>query len=391
MSDQRSQPSFRKRLIIMLVLVAVLVGGLVAFHVFKSIMIRKFMTAGGEPPQTVSTIVVNRSEWIPEYEVVGSLRAVRGVDISPEIAGTVRRVAFHSGDRIKAGQLLLEMVDDAEKAQQNVLEASAALARITMERDRAQYEAKAISKAQLDTDVADLQSKEAQLAQQKALLAKKALLAPFDGRLGITTINPGQYLNAGDKVVTLQQIAPILMDFNVPQQQASQLKVGSKVSMQTDAWPGKSFSGEITAISPLVDASTRNLAVEARLANPQETLLPGMFGKVHWAYGERRQLLTLPQSAITYNPYGATVFILKPAPKRSGGESQGNSKPDWVAEQVFVTTGATRGDQVAVLSGLPEGATVVTSGQIKLKTGTPVIVNNQLLPPNDPTPSPQEK
>jgi membrane fusion protein (multidrug efflux system) len=300
-------------------------------------------------------------------------------------------VGFHSGDRVKAGQVLLEMVDDAEKAQLAVLEASAALARITMERDRAQYDAKAVSKAQLDADTADLQSKEAQVAQQKALLAKKSLQAPFDGRLGITTVNPGQYLNAGDKVVTLQQIAPILVDFNVPQQQAGQLVVGGKVSLQTDAWPGKAFPGAITAVSPLVDASTRNVAVEAKLENPKEILLPGMFGKVHWAYGERQQLLTLPQTAITYNPYGATVFILKPAPKQAGGAAQAGPKAEWVAEQVFVTTGPTRGDQVAILSGLQEGATVVSSGQIKLKTGTPVIVNNTLLPPNEPSPSPQEK
>ncbi|MDE1942920.1 MAG: efflux RND transporter periplasmic adaptor subunit [Betaproteobacteria bacterium] len=391
MSERQSNPSFKKRMTIMLVLVAILVGGLVAFQIFKSVMIRKFMAASGEPPQAVSTSTASRSAWVPEFEAVGSLRAVRGVDISPEVAGTVRQMSFHSGDRAKAGQVLLEMVDDAEKAQLNMLEASASLARITMDRDRAQYKAQAISKAQLDADTADLQSKEAQLSQQKALLAKKILVAPFEGRLGITTINPGQYLNPGDKVVTLQQIAPILVDFNVPQQRAGQLKVGGKVTVQTDAWPGKVFPGVISAISPLVDASTRNLSVEARLDNPQEILLPGMFGKVHWNHGEPQSLITVPQSAITYNPYGATLFILKPAPKRNGSEGKAGPKVDWVAEQVFVTTGPTRGDQVAVLSGIDAGATVVTSGQMKLKTGTPVIINNQLLPPNDPSPTPQEK
>ncbi|MDE2343152.1 MAG: efflux RND transporter periplasmic adaptor subunit [Betaproteobacteria bacterium] len=391
MSERQSNPSYKKRMTIMLVLVAILVGGLVAFQIFKSTMIRKFMAASGEPPQTVSTITASRSEWVPEFEAVGSLRAVRGVDISPEVAGTVRQMSFHSGDKAKAGQVLLEMVDDAEKAQLNMLEASASLAHITMDRDRAQYKAQAISKAQLDADAADLQSKEAQLAQQKAMLAKKILAAPFEGRLGISTINPGQYLNPGDKVVTLQQIAPILVDFNVPQQQAGQLKVGGKVTVQTDAWPGKFFPGVISAISPLVDASTRNLSVEARLDNPQEILLPGMFGKVHWNHGEPQSLVTVPQSAITYNPYGATLFILKPAPKRNSNEGKAGPKVDWVAEQVFVTTGPTRGDQVAVLSGIEAGATVVTSGQMKLKTGTPVIVNNQLLPPNDPSPTPQEK
>ncbi len=379
----QSAPSFKKRMIIMLILVAVLVGGVVAFNLFKGSMIRKFMASSGEPPQTVTTMVASRSEWIPELQAVGTLRAVRGVDISPEVAGTVRRLAFTSGQSVKAGDVLVEFVNDAEKAQLKSLEASVQLARITLDRDRAQLAAQAISQAQVDTDTADLQSKEAQWAQQGALLAKKSLVAPFGGKLGISTINPGQFLNPGDKIVTLQEITPILVDFTVPQQQISQLGVGRKVSLSADAWPDKVFGGKISAISPLVDAGTRNIAVEAQLENPRQELLPGMFGKIRLVHGEKQSLITLPQSAVTFNPYGATVFVVKTASKPAG--------TGLVAEQVFVTTGATRGDQVAIMSGLEAGATVVTSGQIKLTTGTPLIVNNQQSPPNDPAPTPQEK
>ena len=387
----QSAPSLKKRMVIMLILVTVLVGVVVAFNLFKGSMMRKFMAASGEPPQTVTTLVANRSEWIPELQAVGTLRAVRGVDISPEVAGTVRRLSFGSGQNVKAGDILVEFVNDAEKAQLKSLEASVQLARITLERDRAQLAAQAISQAQVDTDTADLQGKEAQWAQQSALLAKKYLVAPFSGKLGISTINPGQFLNPGDKIVTLQEITPILVDFSVPQQQISQLGVGRVMSLSVDAWPNKVFSGKISAISPLVDASTRNIAVEAQVENPKLELLPGMFGKVRLVHGEKQSFITLPQSAVAFNPYGATVFVVKSVPKPATTEAGQPVGTGLVAEQVFVATGATRGDQVAIISGLEAGTTVVTSGQIKLKTGTPLIVNNQQSPPNDPAPTPQEK
>jgi membrane fusion protein (multidrug efflux system) len=369
----------KKRMVWMLAGVALLAAGLVGYQVFKSTMIRKFMSAGANLPQTVTTTVVTWSEWVPEIQAVGSLRAQRGVDISPEVSGMVRQLRFHSGETIKAGQVLLEMNDDAEQAQLNTLKAALELARITVERDRPQLASQAISQAQMDADMADLASKEAQVAQQAALVAKKTLVAPFDGRLGISTVNPGQYLNPGDKVVTLQQISPILADFTVPQQQTSVLALGRKVSLTTDAWPGKVFAGEVTAINPAVDTATRNLSVEARISNPHEELLPGMFCVVKLSHGSKQSMLTLPQTAVTFNPYGATVFVVK----------QDAGKP--VAQQVFVTTGPTRGDQVAIVSGLEAGATVVTSGQLKLKSGTPVAITNQLQPSNDVAPTPQEQ
>ncbi len=394
MTEPTKNPSFKKRLILMVALVALLLGALVGFNIFKGMAIKKYMASAVQPPQTVTTTVAAVQDWNAELQAVATLRAVRGVDISSEVVGMVRELHFHSGQAVKAGQVLVVMNDDAERAQLKTLQVAAQLAHITLERDRAQYAAQAISRAQLDQDETDMQAKEAQVAQQAASLAKKTLSAPFEGRVGITTINPGQYLNPGDKIVTLQKITPILVDFHVPQQELNHLKVGRKLSLNTDAWPNKVFTGVISAVNPLVDANTRNIAVEARLENPKQELLPGMFGRIRLVYGEKQTLITLPQSAITFNPYGATVFVVKDGASGATKPGTATDKPataTMVVQQVFITTGATRGDQVAVISGLEAGSTVVTSGQMKLKTGTPIVVNNQTMPSSDAAPTPQEK
>jgi membrane fusion protein (multidrug efflux system) len=314
---------------------------------------------------------------------VGSLRAVRGVDVTTEVTGLVRSLHFKSGDQVQAGQVLVELNADAEIAQQRALEAAADLAPTVYERDKAQFEAEAISQAQLDADAADLKNKRAQAAAQAALVAKKILRAPFAGRLGITPVNPGQYLNTGDKVVTLQAVDPIYVDFKLPQQQLATIANGQAVNLATDAFPGATFTGKITAIDPRVDASTRNFQAEATVPNSDQKLLPGMFVRVAIIAGETKRYLTLPQTSITYNPYGATVFLARRKP--------GGSDKDLIAQQSFVTLGPTRGDQVAVLRGVAEGDLVVTSGQLKLNNGVPLVVNNSLQPENDPHPSPQEQ
>uniref|UniRef100_UPI00273A000A efflux RND transporter periplasmic adaptor subunit n=1 Tax=Stenotrophomonas sp. YIM B06876 TaxID=3060211 RepID=UPI00273A000A len=218
---------------------------------------------------------------------------------------------------------------------------------------------------------------------------------------GITTVNPGQYLNPGDAIVTLQTIDPIYANFSAPQKQIAGLSVGQVVNVATDAFAGELFPGKINAISPKVDPSTRNVLLQATIANPQRRLLPGMFARANVDVGEKQRHLTLPQTAITYNPYGATVFILKPAEAQPapGGKDEKNARPaapaapagSLIAQQVFVTTGETRGDQVAILKGIEEGQEVVTSGQLKLKNGTPVVVDNRVQPANNATPTPQER
>jgi membrane fusion protein (multidrug efflux system) len=247
-----------------------------------------------------------------------------------------------------------------------------------------------LSQAQLDNDAADLKSKRAQVAQQVATLDKKTIRAPFAGKLGISTVNPGQYLNPGDKLVTLQTIDPIYVDFYFPQQQLPQVAMGQEVTVTADAYPGTTFIGKVNAINPKVDTSTRNVEIEATVANAKRLLLPGMFAAVKLNSGGEQRYLTLPQTAITYNPYGDTVFIVKRSESKDEKKDE-KSKPTLVAQQVFVTTGPTRGDQVAILTGVEAGTEVVTSGGVKLKNGTPLIINNLIQPLNNPNPTPQEK
>ena len=375
----------QRRMTIMLCGVFLLLGLIFAFNQFKSFMIKYFISGMGLPPATVSTMVIASSEWQPKLTSVGNVRAFRGVDLSSEIGGLVLTVPVKSGQDVKDGELLIKLNDASDVAQLNSLKALADLAKVINERDRQQLAIQAISKNVFDTSAADAKSKQAQVEQQTALVAKKNLKAPFAGRVGIVSINPGQYVNPGDKLLTLQTLDPIFVDFNLPQSNAEQIQVGQEVTVTTDAFKDTSFTGKITAVSPKVDTNTRNIQVEAQLANPDKKILPGMFANVDIKLGDQVKLLTLPQTAVTYNPYGSTVFIAKTTGKK---DKQGN--PALEAQQVFVTTGATRGDQVAILKGVEEGATVVTSGQLKLKNGTPLIINNKVQPANSPNPKPQE-
>lgn len=374
-----------RRMIMMLCGVFLLLGLIFGFNQLKTFMIKHFISGMGLPPATVSTMVIASSEWQPKLTSVGNVRAFRGVELSTEVAGLVAAVPIKSGQDVKQGELLIKLNDSSDVAQLNSLKALADLAKVINERDRQQLAIQAISKNVFDTSAADAKSKQAQVEQQTALVAKKNLKAPFSGRVGIVSINPGQYVNSGDKLLTLQTLDPIFVDFNLPQNNAEQIQVGQVVEVTTDAFKDASFTGKITAVSPKVDTNTRNIQVEAQLANPDKKILPGMFANVNIKLGDQVKLLTLPQTAVTYNPYGSTVFLAKPTGKK---DKQG--KEILEAQQVFVTTGATRGDQVAILKGVEEGATVVTSGQLKLKNGTPLIINNKVEPANSPNPKPQE-
>jgi membrane fusion protein (multidrug efflux system) len=341
-------------------------------------------------PQTVTTAVVSALEWQPQLASVGTLTAVHGVDISSEVAGQVRKVNFKSGQDVKAGEVLVQLNADSDIAQLASLQAAADLAAITLKRDQAQLIAQGVSQAQVDGDVADLKSKNALVAQQQALVEKKSIRASFAGRLGITSTNPGQYLNPGDKIVTLQAIDPIYVDFYLPQRQVGELSIDQVVNAKSDAYENNIFRGKITAINPKVDTATRNVQIQATLANPKHQLLPGMFANAMVDVGVKKHYLTLPQTAITYNPYGSTVFIVKPAAAKGTGEAAPKPGINLEVQQAFVTTGETRGDQVAITSGLQEGQMVVTSGQIKLKNGTPIVIDNSVQPTNSPNPTPQE-
>ena len=372
-----------KRMFIMLGCVVLLIAAL-AFG--KSLRYKQLIANAPKPgAQTVSAAKAEVLEWQPQISAVGTVTAFRGVDISSEVTGLVREVAFKSGQNVKRGDLLIQLNADSDIAQLHALEAAAELSATVLKRDQAQLAAEGVSQAQVDADAADLKNKRAQVAQQTATVEKKSIRAPFNGRLGITTVNPGQFINTGDKLVTLQTIDPVYIDFFVPQKQISSLKVGQNLKISSDAFAGQDFAGQVSSINPKIDTASRNVQVQATLSNQKQLLLPGMFANVALDVGDKNKFITLPQTAITYNPYGSTVFVIK-----DGDKKDDKGEAIKVAQQVFVTTGGTRGDQVAVLTGIQAGQLVVTSGQLKLKNGTPVLIDNSVQPKNSPNPTPQE-
>jgi membrane fusion protein, multidrug efflux system len=371
-----------KRMIIMLIAVGVVFGGVFGFQIFKNAMIKKFMSAMPQPPQTVSTIAAAVQEWQPQIEAVGSLRAVNGADLAFEVSGIVKQLQFNSGDDVAAGDILVTLRADDDIAKLAALQATSALSEITHQRDQEQFKIKAVSQATLDTDGANVKNAKAQVAEQEAVVAKKTLRAPFAGHLGVRAVDIGQYIGAGTTVVTLQALDPIYADFFLPQQALNQIRLEQAVTIKIDTYPNRDFAGTITAINPKVDPATRNVQVRATLNNPDRRLLPGMYAIIDVAAGDKQRYLTLPQTAVTYNPYGETVYLVDD----KGNNAQG--QPQLIARQVFVTAGLKRGDQVAILSGVEEGQTIVIAGQIKLRNGSPVTIDNAVRPTADANPVP---
>jgi membrane fusion protein (multidrug efflux system) len=347
--------------------------------------IKKQVLAGfANPPQTVSTTVAGKQDWQPQLKAIGSLRAVRGADLSPQVGGTVSAIHFDSGADVKEGDVLIELSSADDLAKLNSLKAQTELARITYDRDQRQLQAQAVSKQVVDTDEQNFRSFQAQVAQQQATLDYKTIRAPFAGRIGIRQVDVGQYLAPGTTVVTLQSLDPIYVDFTLPQQDIAKINVGQKVGVRIDTYPGQVFAGTISALNSKVDTTTRNVQVRATIPNPDRRLLPGMFATVTIDVGGKQNYVTLPQTAVTYNPFGSTVYLVDKKGKDAKGQDQ------LVARQVFVTTGDTRGDQVAIMKGVDPGDTVVTAGQIKLRNGSPLHIDNSVQPTNDANPHPSE-
>jgi len=409
------KPSTTKR---MLIMIGAVLGLIAIIAGLKVLSIMKMMASfKPPPPAVVTTATASYQKWQPELRGVGTLRALRGADLALDIAGLVTAVNVRSGQEVKAGQLLLQLRDTEDVALLRQLEATEALAEVTYARAQAQAAVQVISKADYDTASADLKAKQAAVAQQKVLVAKKQLRAPFSGRAGIVTINPGTFLNAGTVIVTLQELDPIYVDFHLPQRNLAEVHVDQRLTLTLDAFPGKTFEGAVSAVSPKIDADTRNVQIEGKAPNHDRVLTPGMFVNVSVDAGAQKSYLTLPQTAVVFNPYGETVFIVQtkreadkaaaqattqdadpgaPAPQKTSQKKSGPSQPQigeeaLVVRQVFVTTGPTRGDQVAIVKGLKDGDVVVSSGQIKLKNGAPVSIDNRVLPSDSPNPRPQEQ
>ena len=381
LSPPKRRPRTWLRLAIMLLAVGLLFFLVFGFGIFRSIMIGKFLATLSNPPQTVATIVAQTSPWQTSINSVGSVVAINGANLSSQVDGIVDTIDFKSGDTVPAGQLLVTLrpVNDAAVLAQ--LQATAALDAITYQRDLKQFQADAVAQATVDTDRATLAAAVAQVQAQQALIAEKQIRAPFAGTLGIRQVDIGQYLAAGTEIVTLQQLNPLFVDFYLPQQALAQIKVGQTVNVNVDAFGNRVFTGTISAINSALDTATRTVQVRATISNDGLLLRPGMFTTVNVSIGQPQPLITLPQTAITYNSYGDTVFLV-----RHGKDAQG--KAQLKVDQVFVTLGNTRGDQVAVLSGVAAGDEVVTAGQLKILNGSIVLINNSIQPQNEPNPNP---
>jgi membrane fusion protein (multidrug efflux system) len=336
------------------------------------------------PPQAVSSARVEATQWESTRAAIGSLVAARGVTLGAELPGTVREIAFESGTFVKRGALLVKLDTSAEEAQLTAAVAEASFAHVSLERARRLREGQV--NAQADLDAAETRAAQADgtVANLRAIIAKKTIRAPFDGRIAIRQVELGQVVSPGTPIASLQSVTPIHADFWLPQQALAELRRGQRTRLRTDAFPDAAWDGEITTVNPEVDPATRNVRVRATFPNADGRLRPGMFANVEVLSSERRPVLILPATAVIFAPYGDSVFAIEEKTDQGG-------RTTTVARQKFVRTGERRGDLVAVLSGLQAGETVVSSGAFKLRNGASVAVNNALAPQANLAPRPADE
>ncbi len=372
-----------KRMLLMLGVVVVVLSAL-GFVKFKQIQTGMAMAASFQPPpEAVTTIVAKQAEWPSSTTVIGTMQAVQGVVVSADLPGTVERINFDSGRAVREGEVLVELDTKQERAQLHALEAQRDLARVNFKRMETLAKEGVISRMDYDKATAEQRQTDAQVAEIHAAIQRKTIRAPFSGILGIRKVNLGQYLAAGAPVVPLQSLNPIYVNLGIPQQLTGQVQVGRKLRVTTKELSGQEFVGRVTAIDSVVDEATRNVQVQATLSNPQGKLRPGMFVEVDLSLGGSRTVITLPASAISYAPYGDSVFVLTDMKDQKGNTYRG-------VRQQFVKVDGSRGDQVAIVSGIKPGEEVVSSGVFKLRNGAAVQVNNKVTPENNPAPKPAD-
>jgi membrane fusion protein (multidrug efflux system) len=373
------RPRIWLRFAVMLLLVGLVAAGLIWFQQFKAGMISHVVAGIRSVVPTVATAKATMQEWQPREIAVGSARASQGADLAAEINGVVDQIDFKSGQDVAAGTVLLRLRPNDDDAKLAQLQASAELAAVTLRRDQMQLAAHGVAQATVDTDAANLKIARAEVAAQQAVVAEKIVRAPFAGRLGVRLVDVGQYLAAGTAIVTLQQLDPMFVDFYLPQQALEQIAVGQKVEVSADAYPGRTFDGQVLALNARIDPASRMLQVRASIPNPDGKLLPGMYLSVAVDSGPAKSLVTVPATAVAYNPYGSLVYVLH---QKDGKD---------VVSQQFVTTGASRGDQVSILKGISANDVIVTAGQLKLHNGSGVKIDNTVQPSDSATPSLQDQ
>ncbi|HET8891806.1 MAG TPA: efflux RND transporter periplasmic adaptor subunit [Candidatus Angelobacter sp.] len=372
-----------KKMTLMLAIVVALIASL-GFVKFKQIEAATQNFAKFQPPPTaVTTVVARQEDWPATLNAIGTVVAVQGVTVSADLPGIVDRIAFDSGKSVREGDVLVELDTRQERAQLAAAQAQSDLARVNFERLRGLVKDGVIPQADYDRAESEQRATEAKVKEIQATIARKTIRAPFSGTLGIRQVNLGQYLSAGNAVVPLQSLHPIYVNFGVPQEAARQVMVGRNVRITADDLPGRNFEGRVTAIDSVLDEKTRNVQVQATVANGDNKLHPGMFVKAQLSMGAARPTVTLPASAISYAPYGDSVFVVSDMQDQSGHTYRG-------VRQQFVKVEGSRGDQVAVTSGVKGGDEVVSSGVFKLRNSAAVQVNNKVQPENNPAPKPED-
>jgi len=372
-----------KRMIVMLAVTFAVIA-LLGFVKFRQIQTAMAQGASFQPPpEAVTTVVAQTDHWPTTLSAIGTIAAVQGVTVSADLPGTVARVAFESGRAVRKGDVLAELDTRQEQAQLAAIEAQQELARLNYNRLKGLLADRVISQAEFDRAAADQKETDARLGEVHATIERKTIRAPFDGVLGIRQVNLGQYLAAGEAVVPLQSLNPIYVNFGVPQQDIGQIRVGHRVQITARDVAAADFSGRVTAFDSIVDQATRNVQVQATLANTTGQLRPGMFVQTELMLGASTSVIALPASAISYAPFGDSVFVVTDLKGPTGVSYRG-------VRQQFVKLGGGRGDQVAIVSGVTAGVEVVTSGVFKLRNGAAVVVNNKVQPSNKSKPKPED-
>jgi len=392
--DKTRAPSTRKRMFWMLLGALVVFGGVFAVKAFFSAQTNKFFDNMPQPAVAVSSAAAKAQRWNETTEAVGTFVAINGTDVTTEAGGVVSAIEFEPGQPVRAGDVLVRLNTANEQATLRSLEAQARLA--AAQRDRWQQLAgeQLVSRDEAQTRATAAATAQAQVEAQRALVAQKTIRAPFSGVLGIRKVNLGQYVAPGTAIVSLQQLDPIYLDFSLPESLTGKVDEGAMVRATVDAFPGKVFDGRITALEPTVDPNTRNFKAQATLVNADGALRPGSFAHVAFNLGGERNVVVIPQTAVSFNPYGNAVYVITKV-KRKAGETDMQGKPltgdKLVVNQRFVTTGETRGDLIAVTEGLKPGEQVVTSGLLKLRNGAEVTINNKIQPAAQAKPEPENR
>ena len=373
----------KSKIAVAIVVVLLVLGGLAGV---KYLQIKTLMAASkafAAPPESVSSAVVREEKWQGTLAAIGSITAVQGVTVNPELAGIIREIAFESGAVVSKGDLLVRLDTSSEEAQLRAIEAQVDLDRLNLTRMRNLRAENMVSQSDLDTAEASLKQYQGNADNIRATIEKKTIRAPFSGLLGIRLVNLGQYLDTGKPIVSLQSLARVYAEFSLPQQELAQLKTGMRVRVSIDTYPDRQFDGTLTTINPALDQTTRSVGLQAVFENPDQALRPGMFARVEVLLPEEQAVLVIPATAVVSAPFGDSVYVIESKPGEDG-------KPALTVRQQVIRTGRAQGDFLSVESGLKTGDRIVSSGVFKLRNGMSVAESNELTPKSETAPHPAD-